>query len=796
MYTLDRFDRQSSQMENKPLTIDLKWVDASSLSPATQTLLGAGLTVVAAVASGGVVIAGHEADAVKADTFVNEFNADKKWGFWNGLWDALTWLKEAAMGRRASITLFANEKEGNVEKYYEDIRSYTKAVMEGKYDSHPVLKEIYPAAAKLAEKAGVDVKSDVFKKALIQSYILNEGFARQGTDWKVNIWLLFVWVGREAITSRTVGTTEGGYGKIERQITKSEVPSELLSDAWVKIDRDPKTNKWIHTIPASIQLPGDQTPLKVVIAGVQPESDGTYKIASDKVQTFHFSDTGNSTYTLTFNDAATQPEAAATSVAPTADRPKQKITGVRNVRDGDPKFALENQLYYVGHADPKVWWEFLRALGSQDIDGARKALDGIEQGKKYPALAKALKLNFETIALQGNTYTYGNADSRGRVSPDQKWVDSMRRADVLAAEKRLLDAVGITQVQPESAFKSDKYTPKQASALYPDQEMTLMVAATPTYRNEKTGKIESGAHRLDTMDGSFAVHSETKSLSGEARDQVIDALATKWLVKNKEKWVQGQVDKLNTFLKDNTKKWETAPTVTLEQYVTYLKTGKIEALWVKWLTEQDRKGAQVFEARAMIAGNVCMNRTHGIVYPLFELPVDGKPVSQSAAPMASLDYTTPTNIAWVEAGKSALWLSPAALIQRTHTPEKPNPSTQPGQGQARTTPWATQGTVAPANGVAQGPGQVVVAPSAWRAAPSIPGTVAPAPAVTVAPAPAVTVAPAPAVTVAPAPVGAIAPEVANVATVTHPLRPLAAGLSGAAAGNNVWEVIQGDPAKR
>ncbi len=91
------------------------------------------------------------------------------------------------MGRRASITLGANEKEGNVEKYYEDIRSYTKAVMEDKYDSHPVLKDIYPSVAKLAASAGVDIKSDVFKKALIQSYILNEGFTRKGTDWKVNI---------------------------------------------------------------------------------------------------------------------------------------------------------------------------------------------------------------------------------------------------------------------------------------------------------------------------------------------------------------------------------------------------------------------------------------------------------------------------------------------------------------------------------------------------------------------------------------------------------------------------------
>lgn len=37
------------------------------------------------------------------------------------------------------------------------------------------------------------------------------------------------------------------------------------------------------------------------------------------------------------------------------------------------------------------------------------------------------------------------------------------------------------------------------------------------------------------------------------------------------------------------------------------------------MKEQDGKPTQVFEARAMIAGNVCMNRTHGIVYPLFVL---------------------------------------------------------------------------------------------------------------------------------------------------------------------------------
>lgn len=59
----------------------------------------------------------------------------------------------------------------------------------------------------------------------------------------------------------------------------------------------------------------------------------------------------------------------------------------------------------------------------------------------------------------------------------------MRKTDVLTAEKRLLDTVGITRVESESSFKSDTYIPRQASTLYPDQEMTLMVCATPTYKN-------------------------------------------------------------------------------------------------------------------------------------------------------------------------------------------------------------------------------------------------------------------------------------------------------------------------
>lgn len=52
----------------------------------------------------------------------------------------------------------------------------------------------------------------------------------------------------------------------------------------------------------------------------------------------------------------------------------------------------------------------------------------------------------------------------------------------------------------------------------------------------------------------------------------------------------------------------------------------------------------------MIAGNVCLNRTHGIVYPLFETATQ----KQSADTVVSLDYSTPTKVTEVDASQAAL----------------------------------------------------------------------------------------------------------------------------------------------
>lgn len=84
---------------------------SQALSPQMQTLAGAVATVVAGYATGGLLVVGHEAETVSADTFMKKYEADQKGGVLNTLGNGATWLKEAIMGRKLSITLGANKEE-------------------------------------------------------------------------------------------------------------------------------------------------------------------------------------------------------------------------------------------------------------------------------------------------------------------------------------------------------------------------------------------------------------------------------------------------------------------------------------------------------------------------------------------------------------------------------------------------------------------------------------------------------------------------------------------------------------
>jgi hypothetical protein len=647
---------------------------AEGISPQAQTIAGAVATVVVAYGTGGLVMAGHEASTVNADKFVKEFNADKEGGFWHGLGKALVWLKEAAMWRKLSITLGANDKEGNVEKYYGTIRDFTKKVMDTpdlSKSEDAQIKSMYEAAKWFAEKAGVSPTDERFKKAIIQSYILNEGYAREGVDWKANIGLLFIGAGREQVkvsNSATIG--DSAFNETEKTLTARSIDSRELISAGVKIEKNPE-GKWVHTIPDTIQFTGDPENIPVIIEWKKAES-GKYTIETSIVQSLRFSDAGNG-YVVTLVPANSQPAPGETTATPKGEKMLQSADTVRNIREKTEKMPFADKLFAIWHMDPKAFGPLLRALGSQDAQGAKTALEVLKK-TNYKTLATQLLKDFDTLQNVWNTYTYGTKNYRKVESANQSQYNAMRTPAVLSAESGLATKANITGSTPESEFKTEKYSPKQLSSIYAGQEMTVACFATPL----ADGK--TWVHRVDTMDGSFSVHSKTVELSGDYKNQVIDSMTK--LVNNDKKGIQGQVDKLNKFLKNNGISTE----VKQDQYVAYLKSANIADLHVSGLELQADKWTKVFEARAMIAGNVCLNRTHGIVYPLFAINVPGQPpVTQSANAVATLDYTTPTNYSGVEARQSALGLSPIGAIANARANKwndgsPTGPKTNPGGG--------------------------------------------------------------------------------------------------------------------
>ena len=94
----------------------------------------------------------------------------------------------------------------------------------------------------------------------------------------------------------------------------------------------------------------------------------------------------------------------------------------------------------------------------------------------------------------------------------------------------------------------------------------------------------------------------------------------------------------------------------------------------------------------MIAGNVCMNRIHGIGYPVFELPGSTPTDSSKKQPVSlvgTMDASASLDVSSVETRQSALGISPLAVAAKlsTHktTPGKsidtPNNPNNPGGGQ-------------------------------------------------------------------------------------------------------------------
>lgn len=130
---------------------------------------------------------------------------------------------------------------------------------------------------------------------------------------------------------------------------------------------------------------------------------------------------------------------------------------------------------------------------------------------------------------------------------------------------------------------------------------------------------------------------------------------------------------------------------------------------------QKGKETQIFEGRAMISGNVCMNKIYGIVYPLFSF--SGSSQKADMVPVVDVAYTTPLNEVNIATNTTDGGLSPLALLSKstktqTTVSEQPAVITTPGEGQVGSI-IVNGNTIGEVTGV----GQITVGNTVFRLAP-------------------------------------------------------------------------------
>jgi len=297
----------------------------------------------------------------------------------------------------------------------------------------------------------------------------------------------------------------------------------------------------------------------------------------------------------------------------------EKVSSISEARN-KVSSELSHLLYFVGHSAEKEFKEIVRMISRQDFDGAKVLVQGLQKGK-YKSLATSMLNSWDSVA-SFPTHMYGSKESRAKQEFTQKYVDAhVRKVDTVRAEERLAKQSGIQNAAPESALKlnpAEKYTTTTTAEMFPGQEMTIACFSTPRL----------GLHRIDTFDASVVVSTKKVDITDAAyKAEIVDS--TLKFVGPDTKGVLGQLKKLNLFLSSN----EVKEPVTLAQYRDYLITGDISKLGVEKLTAN--KAPAFFEGRALIAGNVCVNRLHGIIYPTFS--INGK--SQGIVPPPQIDAT-------------------------------------------------------------------------------------------------------------------------------------------------------------
>jgi hypothetical protein len=195
------------------------------------------------------------------------------------------------------------------------------------------------------------------------------------------------------------------------------------------------------------------------------------------------------------------------------------------------------------------------------------------------------------------TYTYGAKDVKNATSVDKKSY-AQAHSESVKKEERDLDKDRWNDTNEAVFAAVDQHKSVALSDLIKEQDLSVSVFATP----------KGGKHRIDRYEGSLSVSSRIVPSVNEAQKDA--------LIKEHASRIDKQVVNLKAFLTD--RKMPGADMITSDSYRNMLKTGIVPAEW-KSVGIDFYKKTIFFEARAMAAGNICMNKTEGIGYPTFQI---------------------------------------------------------------------------------------------------------------------------------------------------------------------------------
>lgn len=656
----------------KPREIDKATYD--KLSPTIQNVLGWLLTAWVLRLSGGFVMVWHEATTFESEDFIKKLESQKNSPILSKGWEILTWIKEAFMWRKLSISFWQDKM--TIAEMEESVLKHTTEVMslklDGKDDKNSItdknLKENYDYAVSLIWKdpSKKEALKLAMQKSLIQSYILNLWEENKWSDYRFTLWLLFIWWHRDNVEVDYV------WAKVDPELLKrdalptEEVSSKNLEEMWVKIERN-NDWKYNHVIPSTLKLVWDDKSYPVEI--VSPEWVDVRN--SDKLYDFHFTLLlwGNDKYVVTFTPRIWN----VNSLTPIWDRWTQNISQVRNAREWSEVISnktLDQVLYDI------VWhqvafWKLAKSVSKWDLEWTKSEILSLEKkfknNKQVLSYLKLLKNNLNSFIIW-DTYMSWNKETRAKKSPQY---GEVRSDAVIRAENALAKSTWfpIPWFEWDFEVKSD-YKSKQISEIISWQELTSVQFMTPVDRSNIKESRQS-LHRVSIQDGSFAVSEKTTFISDLWRKKQI----VEWIINSshESRWIKTQLKKLNEFLFANHKN-----IVTLEQYKNYLISWDLKDLWVEWLQLQPGKETKFLEARAMIAGNICLNLTYAIWYPAFQLENS----KQEITAVATSDLQATLNLPIVSWDRQALWGSVLWIIS-----EIVNKNPKHNSGKIQTRPW-------------------------------------------------------------------------------------------------------------